>query len=508
MDRCRRGQTGQALVLLVLLMTLMLAMLAFALDVSRAYSLQRFERSIADAAALAGAQDLQDLNSRTVTNPDRQRARTHALATLTSALGATGAATDPACNVASDIVDCPIPGTDYLVSVKTPSPTCVHCDPDHAVQVAVRIPSLELTVAGFFGQGRWNVPGTSVAGLTFRSKYAIQTLRPPNILHNGLDQNRNDLETNGTNTRITVLRGDVGTNTTVQTNSSSMVVVSPGYFIYHIDDIVPDPWNKDLAGNPHGKLIHKLLRDPAYQVPSRDGLPTFSLMADGVDAGCALVLDPSVVPAGARCFRPGIYAAEFRDGSANPVSYLEPGVYFFDHGLDISYSLYGGVEAAQPGVALVIPQDRTYAANNADVLQLNFGPSTCASDSCRAAPAVDAVGRVQTTEGLPLTLIVPRDQACFSGTLPQLCSDNQNDAIRIPGNAQVRVGGVVYAPSDRVQVNGDLTDTVGTIGQIIAWTVTYSGGAHLNQEYPGGEERGVLRLDGACSAGTVCNSPY
>jgi hypothetical protein len=69
----------------------------------------------------------------------------------------------------------------------------------------------------------------------------------------------------------------------------------------------------------------------------------------------------------------------------------------------------------------------------------------------------------------------------------------------------VSVAGVQYAPSDNVKIAGS-GDSRGYEGQIIAWTLTYSGNSEINQHYLGGPQLGVLRLDAACTApGTPCN---
>ena len=54
------GETGQVLVFVVLAMVVLLAMTGFAIDVGRAYFTQRSMQASADAAALAGAQELPD----------------------------------------------------------------------------------------------------------------------------------------------------------------------------------------------------------------------------------------------------------------------------------------------------------------------------------------------------------------------------------------------------------------------------------------------------------------
>ena len=118
---------------------------------------------------------------------------------------------------------------------------------------------------------------------------------------------------------------------------------------------------------------------------------------------------------------------------------------------------------------------------------------------------------MQTPDGLLLTIQVPRDEDCFSGTTPlnvKSCTTG-NATISLPGNGQLHIAGVIYAPSDNIRINGDNSNQIGEIGQIIAWTVKYAGGAKLNQDYPDLEEIGILRLDSACTGRGIeeCNSP-
>ena len=142
---------------------------------------------------------------------------------------------------------------------------------------------------------------------------------------------------------------------------------------------------------------------------------------------------------------------------------------------------------------------------------LNLGDQTCMSDiNCRAKAVTDWANKeIETPEGLVITIEVPRDPTCFSGSTPlnvDKCTTS-NNTINLPGNGNLDVAGVVYAPSDNIQVNGDNTDQVGVVGQLIGWTVKYAGGAHLNQDYPDLEEVGTLRLDAACTGLEACNAP-
>jgi uncharacterized membrane protein len=59
----RRNQRGQILPLTVIMLVVLIGITGLAIDVSSALSTQRFERAVADAASLAGAQDLQIAHS-------------------------------------------------------------------------------------------------------------------------------------------------------------------------------------------------------------------------------------------------------------------------------------------------------------------------------------------------------------------------------------------------------------------------------------------------------------
>ena len=151
------SEAGQVLPITALFMFVLLLFAALAVDVSGVLATERFYTTTADAAALAGAQDLQQGKKRTVTSAERTKARSHAMDVLWSELGATSKPTTGACSPDLDIAECSLPGTPYLVSVTTPAPQCVNCDPNRAVQVTIRNPAYDLSFANLVGQGSWNV---------------------------------------------------------------------------------------------------------------------------------------------------------------------------------------------------------------------------------------------------------------------------------------------------------------------------------------------------------------
>lgn len=518
--RATHAPRGQVLVLFILMLVGLLALASLVLDAARAYSLQRFERSVADAAALAGAQDLQQPNTRAITATDQQNARTDALALLARELGAS---TAPTCSPSADIADCSIPGTSYLVSVKTPSPSAVNVTPDHAVQVTVRQANFSLTIGRVIGLTTWNVGSTSVAGLGYASKYAVVTLQPPQPKPNGTDANLcKDLNVSGNNTVLNVVQGDVGTNTSATTTNAGIIRLASGYLIDHYDDItnascglfLNPTWATDASGNPHGKHITALIPDPGYMYASFTGAPSFATQAAGVTAcnGSSFPSDWTTLLTGATCYQPGVYTDThgFKVGTGQ-TAYLMPGAYSFPYGLSVQGSLTGGLVNNKPGVVIVFPTEikNGLNPNNAENFVLNMGGETCTADTCRATPAIDFAGNpVQTPQGLAITMEVGRDNNCFSGNTPindANCNLNAVDStISIAGNALVQVAGVLYGPSDNMQISGSSTQG-GFVGQLISWTVSYSGGSTLTQEYPGGPGNGVLHLDAACSGpGSPC----
>ena len=519
--RQMRSQTGQVLPLTAIFMAGLLLFAALAIDVTSVLSSERFYTTTAEASALAGAQDLQTGKTRQVNAADRNAARTHAMAVLVERLDASSTPTSGNCAPNSDIISCALPDTDYLVSIQTPSPSCAMCDAERAVQVTVRNPSFPLTFAALAGQSSWDVDARAVAGLVFSGKYAIQTLRPPDPLPNGMDQNRQNISLDGTNTDITVIRGDIGTNTNAFTNSDNYINMGSGYRIDHIDDIDPDPWNK-INGLPAGKLITNLIPDPMYARASFAGAPVFAKQEDGevacpppgtlgFPADYVSVLQNAAFDV--TCYEPGVYTQNqgFNVSKNTDAAYLLPGAYRFEgKGLDVGGTLMGGLISGESGVHLEIPQSAEFAGNNAVAIVLNAGGESCTADTCRALAALDHAGApVETPEGLIITVTVPRDPQCFSGSTPlnvKACTTS-NSTISLPGNGQLSVSGVVYAPSDNIQVNGDNTSQQGRVGQLIAWTIKYGGGAQLIQDYPHIEEIGILRLDPACTAPSEpCNA--
>ena len=545
-DRSHR-ERGQVLAIFAIFLIVLMGMAALAVDVGGALSVRRFYRSAADAASLAGAQDLQQGTTRTVTAAERQRARTDALNRLVSLLGASSGS---GCDPSADIADCALPGTGYRISIKTPSPTCVDCDSNRAVQVTVRNPAFSTTFARILGQTTWNVGSTSVAGLTFGKSYTIITLRPPKKLGSTFDVR--DITIDG-GTVVTVLRGDVGSNANMDySGSGSRLVLNPAYNMFYFPGAAPfDTPQWSSPPDPPAMKLTSFIEDPNYRYPDMTGAPTYTeartshagdpgvpVTRASDDPACMTEVTTNVDTARysfmvgqdmtkVYCFEPGIYSGSKGQivVGTGEVGVLKPGAYYLRSGMDIGGRLIGGYKASSPGVALMFDECNTSACifrgNNAPDIALNAGtryPPSFGGGS-PATAAVDWAGQLVQTSGpdspdppLPITLSVKKDATCFVPTSPpwqepSSCDANKNKTINIAGGGHLALEGVQYMPTDNVEISGG-AGTDGRVGQIISWTLKYSGGVRINQEGPANEGVGILRLDAACTApSTPCNNP-
>jgi hypothetical protein len=368
--------------------------------------------------------------------------------------------------------------------------------------------------------------------LSFAAKYAVVTLQPPRPKNNGTDANLcKDLVVDGNGTELHILQGDVGTNTSAATTNKGLITLASGYTIHHYDDLTPpascglnsDPtWTVDANGDPKATKNGALIPDPDFMRASfATAPPPFGSQAAGVTpcTGAGYPVDAptlNLLTTGrtVTCYLPGIYSKEFDVLQNTDVAYLMPGAYRFLKGMKMHGGLAGGLIDSQPGVVLEFPQTEGIDTQNGDMWLLNTGSASCMSDGCRASPALDFASppkQVKTPEGLVLTIeIWPRDESCFTGLTPidsGACTVNQNDALKLAGQTFFRIAGVIYGPSDNMQITGG-ADQGGFVGQIYSWTVMYAGHAVLNQSYPGGPEVGILRIDPACSApGEPCVLP-
>ena len=362
-----RREDGQTLVLFALVLVVLVGISALVVDVGLKYSTERRYQAITDAAALAGAQELKPANrSTSVTDEMRLEARM-------AALDAIGDELLPGVDLTcEDWLSCDLPGGQYTVSIVTPSPVCVDCVPERAVQVTIAEPRHANSFAGVFGQSTWALSRTSVAGLSFGKSYTIVTLRPPQPNGFGGTYDVRDFRLDG-GTHVQVFSGDVGTNSNMSYGGSgSLLLLDPGYSMYYYDPYNGPEW---YPANPPGHQIGTLIEDPGYAIPrapeARTGQADATETAGSVcqSAAAELFADPGYQPYvpvtpgepdmtnSIECYKPGVYASTIGVSNGH-LAILEPGLYWLSGGMDVQGSLIGGYTPDSEGVALVFRQGR------------------------------------------------------------------------------------------------------------------------------------------------------
>jgi Flp pilus assembly protein TadG len=526
MRRTQKGtrERGQVLVMFVGGMVGLLALAALAIGLSSVYSTQQTEKAAADAAALAGAQNLQLTGSRTLGDP--ATVRTRALEDLAGRFGV-AIPSGGACNPTTNITDCPLLGTPYHVAISAmPSKTLTTSDP-RSVQVSVNYPGFQVSFAFLFGQNGWNVGETSVAVLANAGQYAVITLRPPNPNQTS-DSNASDITINGVNGALNVYDGDIGTNTSVRPAPGTISFNSTDYYVRYFDTTAG--W----GASPPGKPILSLIPDPKYPYPLEG-----STAAGGVDSGatCTTLLaafnttwyhlaDSTYTAANTTCYTPGKYAGAVTFPNAK-LAILEPGVYFFDGGMNIKGTVVGGIVGGSPGgVAVLVPQTKSIKMTGTPpMFALNMGTDACVTPtSCTGTVALPATWSGTWSDGvvrpvnspvqsntkipLPLSVIVPGDPSCPVVMPAPNCGAPAYQTIDYSGAGKITVvsiAGVQYAPSDNAKIAGS-DAAYGYEGQIVSWTLTYTGNSVISEHYGGGVGNAVVRLDTTCSGGgSSCN---
>lgn len=537
------AERGQMLVLFAGALVALLLLSALAVDLASVYATQQAEKAAADAAALAGAQDLQVKHSRALGDP--VKARQHALDDLA---GRFGLPSSPDCSTYMDasgnIVDCPLSagsvGTPYKVSISSPSQTPTSSDPK-SIQVTVRNPSYQLWFARLVGQNGWNVGEASVAVIDNSHAYALETLRPPT---GPSIPNVRDLYLNGNYLTVNVVNGDVGTNANMLYNGSGAILtLTPGYRMYYAD-----PYNGPLWGsNPTANKLTSLIQDPGYVIPSPPPAPYTGHVGGTDTTGNCTAYATTLAATGSgyspyvpvtapgipdmtniTCYHPGVYASGLTIANGT-LGILEPGLYFFlDPGLSVQGSLIGGWAGGSQGVALVFEETkgvqfkgRTSGGGSGNFgIFLNAGGKLGTPPGTAPTAALDYNGapiQTTTTPPVPMTVMVQRDMNCLfttgdsiQWTLPAACTnheENQNIAISLAGESALYLGGVQFGPTDNWTVAGG-TSNIGYVGQLISWTTQYTGNSSVNQEGLVQPAAGIMRLDTVCSGpGTACTHP-
>lgn len=533
--RLRGGDArGQILPLFALLLVVLCGFAALAIDVSSAYSARRTYRSIADAAALAGAQDLYETGTRLIGTASYAKARADALASVRAQLGGTYS-----CGADGTVRVCQLAAPDgatYRVAVRSPlaAGTCESCDPIRSVGVDVARPAFPLSFARVLGFDDVAVGAKAVAGLRIKKSYTIVTLRPPDSSRTADNQ---AIKFGGTSTVVRVVSGDVASNGNMSYNGGDeQLELDAGFdFDYYDPYRVGPQWTTVRGTAPAGAVLAEPIQTPDWTIPVRPGTypspapltPATSALCKGeVDylrgsANYGSYLPATVTDAQIQCWLPGSYpggpiiggqdVVVLLSGLGTPNATVNGGVFFFPGGLTVKGGLIGGYRPNDPGVALVFGPDQPFSNSTdtrfpTDLIALNAGSRNLATGTggTEAAPARYGTlfggglrnKPIENEAGRPLTILVAGSGAC---TVANHANCSSSKVMKLTGGAAIYLAGVQYAPEDDAQVSGK-SGSAGFIGQIWSWTLTYVGNSTIYQGGADAARPGSVRLDAACSS--------
>lgn len=530
----RRSERGQILPLFAATIIVICGLAALAIDVSSVYSARRAYRSASDAAALAGAQSLFRQGTRVLTSTEHDNARSAAFKSIKQRLLPQGTWASCTSTTTAECKELKDAGGNAVYRVKVKSPIgsgCVDCDPLRSVGVEITRPAYPLTFARILGFSSFKVTTASVAGLRVRKAYTIVTLRPP-------DDSRDPIASitfGGSDSVVSVHQGDVASNgNMVYGGGDEQLVLDPDFdFDYYDPFDVGRRWETAKGIVPDGNRLATPILDPGYTIPVKPSGawgPQPILTADA-DAPCKRKADDlrlatnygpyftGVPDTKVTCWDPGTYDAAVIPG--DEIAILSPGIYFFPTGLDVKGGLIGGYTPSSPGVALVFGRSgefKNITPSSNSLIALNAGSrpldrTTATTTEKEALPAKypnnNTFGSalkgtsVQTEDGKPLTVMVQGNGTCRV-LAHSTCSPSS--VLQLVGRAAIYLAGVQYAPEDDARVSGR-SGGIGIIGQIWAWTVTYTGNSQIFQGGADKARPGPVRLDVACSVPATSTVP-
>ena len=368
-------------------------------------------------------------------------------------------------------------------------------------------------LSSIFGQGNPNVGAwaTAAAG---PNRFAVITLRKNGNPTNG---NPTDIDVNG-GTLLKVIDGDLGGNwgmsingagSKIQFTSSSSDTYGP-----YLTENVPTGGNGWIASQVVDGLSNPVpvnyipeVPDPNYPAPCL----TYSVggttcLEDRAVAGfppnatttrvgetCPVGASVDRLPAGKyNNIKIPLNTCLVLDPLLLPVAGKYNGIYYITGTLDINNSglLIGN------GVTLIFARGAGLNMNAGASISLNsgsgFGASNCSGLPQCTFGAWTSKGGYQWSTGVAPTYNgVPADPFA-KGMAMYVCKSTANcdsggtastNIIQLNSGSGLDYRGLVYAPYDNVKFAGQPTHK--DIGQLVAWTVMFTGGTEIDQTYAG-----------------------
>ena len=367
-------------------------------------------------------------------------------------------------------------------------------------------------LGSIFGQGNPNVGAwaTAAAG---PNRFAVITLRKNGDPTNG---NPTDIDVNG-GTVLKVIDGDLGGNWGMSINGSgskiqfSSLTLSDTYGPYLTENVPTggNGWTPsqvvDASNTPVPVNYVPEVPDPNYPAPCLTYTGLNPCLVDRAVAGfppdATTSRSVDTCPVGALVDRlpSGRYnnikipngTCLVLDPLLLPVAGKYNGIYYITGTLDINNSglLIGN------GVTLIFARGANLNMNAGASISLNsglgFGGSSCGIVQCKYGAWTSkggyqwSTGLAPTYNGAPadpfakgMAMYVCKSTAsCDSGGSPS------TNIVQLSSGSGLDYLGLVYAPYDNVKFSGQPTHK--DIGQLVAWTVMFTGGVEIDQTYAG-----------------------
>ena len=532
----RDREAGQALVIFAIFLLVLLGTTAVAVDYGSWLKVRRDYQNVVDAAVLAGSVHL----VRPITAARQADAREAAWSSIETALGLT--LDETALGASNTAVGTPVTSGPWRMWVSTPplgGPGAYggNYGGNSRVLFAWVERNSEAFFSRVFGMGDPTVSAWATSG-TFPNRFAVITLRKNGDPTNG---NPTDIDVNG-GTELHVHDGDVGGNWGMSVNGVTSAIVmhsasgnSYGVFLTENTPTGGNGWTagqvRTSSGTPVPVQFHAEVTDPMYPAPCSGSL-TFS--SNPITAACledrtavftnshrtttartgdSCALDPleAVGPANDR-LPTGRYdniqidtgECLVFDPTFDQKTGRQNGIVYITGTLDVNN---GGLVLGD-GVTLVFARGADLNMNAGASISLNSGNTTnnplgavaCGGNAtgslnnCRFAGWTARGGGGGTYSwggGISTTYAPPADPfergiatyVCKTASDCDSGGSASTNILQLNSASGIDYRGMIYAPYDNVKIAGQPTHD--DIGQLVGWTVMFTGGSAINQTFDG-----------------------
>jgi hypothetical protein len=191
------------------------------------------------------------------------------------------------------------------------------------------------------------------------------------------------------------------------------------------------------------------------------------------------------------------------DPTFGGVAGKQNGIYYITGTLDINNS---GLVIGD-GVTLVFARGADLNMNAGASISLNASSSGCAGSDCKFG-AWTSGGNYSWSSGPAPTYSVPtspfeRGMAAYVCRSTSDCGSGggpSTNIFQVTSGSGIDYRGLIYAPFDNVKIAGQPTHK--DIGQIVAWTVMFTGGSAIDQTYDGPDSATPMLIEPRTSQGT------